>query len=54
MYILVKKIDGEDVIIGSSQGKVSVKDEHMIVYDIPNDEYSPEMINCKIDGFDEV
>jgi hypothetical protein len=53
MFILVKEIDGENVIIGTSYGRSSTGDD-VTVYEIPDSEYSPDMVNSKIDSFEEM
>jgi hypothetical protein len=53
MFILVKEISGENVIIGTSQGN-PISNSDITVYEILDDEYSPDMVNSKIDSFDEM
>ena len=52
MFLLVKEIDGEQIIIGTAQKQVSPSDD-IVIYEIPDDEYSSDMIYSKIDSFDE-
>lgn len=52
MFILVKEIDGEQIIIGTATKQVAGNDG-VTVYEIPDKEYSPDMMHSKLDGFDE-
>lgn len=56
MFILVKEIDDEQIIIGTAQKQVSTQPEGsgVIVYEIPDGEYTSEMIFSRIEGFDEI
>ena len=55
MFLLVKEIDEENVIIGTAQRRVSVESSSsdITVYEISDDEYTPDMINSKIESFEE-
>lgn len=55
MFLLVKEIDDEDVIIGTAQRRVSIESSSpdITVYEISDDEYTPDMINSKIESFEE-
>lgn len=52
MIILVKEIDGDRIIIGTTQHNVAVDDD-ITLYEIPDKEYSSDMILSKLDGFDD-
>ena len=52
MFILVKEIDEEQIIIGTATKQVA-ESEDVIIYEIPDSEYSPDMIHSRLDGFDE-
>lgn len=56
MFILVKEIDNEQIIIGTAQKQVSAQPENsgVTVYEIPDAEYTTEMIFSRIEGFDEI
>lgn len=54
MFILVKNIDGEDVIIGTARKETSVNDSLITIYEISDSEFNPDMIYAKIERFDEV
>lgn len=54
MYILVKEIDGEKIIVGTASKKVVADDKtDTTVYEIPDGEYSSDMIHSRLDSFDE-
>jgi hypothetical protein len=52
MYLLVKNIDGEEIIVGTSQKLV--ENEGITLYEINDGEFEPEMINSILEGYDEV
>lgn len=52
MFILVKEIDNEQIIIGTALRK-TLGGEGVTVYEISDDEYSPDMIYSRLDSFDE-
>jgi hypothetical protein len=57
MFLLVKEIDGERVIIGSAQKRVSAESSEksgITVYEISDEEYTPDMLHAKIEDFEEV
>ena len=56
MFLLVKEIEGENVIIGTAQKQISAEQaaaSNITVYEISDDEYTPDMIHTKIESFDE-
>lgn len=54
MYILVKEIDGENIIVGTARKKVVAGNNvDTTVYEIPDEEYSSDMIHSRLDSFDE-
>lgn len=55
MFLLVKEIDGENVIIGTAQRRIAANSSSpdITVYEISDDEYTPDMIHTKIDSFEE-
>ena len=52
MFLLVKNIDGENIIIGTAQ-KNAVAGADIIVYEILDADYSHDMIYSRLDSFDE-
>lgn len=54
MYLMVKEIDGEQVIIGTSNKDISRARPELTLYEIDDKEFDVEMIYSKLDGFDEV
>lgn len=56
MFLLVKKIDGEDIIIGTAQKSISLQNAEMsgiTIYEISDKEFVPNMVSSKIESFDE-
>ena len=56
MYILVKNIEGDNVIIGTAKKLVSpksVSDENIEIYEISDEEFNSDMLFAKIESFDE-
>lgn len=55
MFLLVKKIDGEDVIIGTAQKRIAAESSSpdIIVYEISDEEYTLDMMHTKIESFEE-
>ena len=56
MFLLVKEIEGENVIIGTAQKRISAEHaeaSNITVYEISDDEYTPDMIHTKIESFEE-
>ena len=55
MFLLAKEIGQENVIIGTAQRRVAVSSSSpdIMVFEISDDEYTPDMINAKIDSFEE-
>lgn len=56
MFLLVKNIDGENIIIGTATKRVSVADYEESgtkIYEINDSEFNSDMINAKIDSFEE-
>ena len=57
MFILAKQIDEELIIIGSAQKKIStqgMEQSGIQVFEIPDNEYTPNMLHSKIDSYEEV
>lgn len=54
MYLMVKEIDGEQIIIGTSNKDISKAKPDVALYEIDDREFKPEMIYSILDGFDEV
>lgn len=54
MYLMVKEIDGEDIIIGTSNRDISKAKPDVTLYEIDDSEFEPAMINSILEGFDEV
>jgi hypothetical protein len=57
MFLLVKEIDGEQVIIGTAQKRVSAQnsaDSGIEVFEISDGEFKSDMIHSKIDSYEEV
>lgn len=55
MYLLVKELNGERVIIGTSHRMLSeayIKNEELEVFQISDDEFSEDMIYSKIEDFE--
>ena len=55
MFLLIKEIAGEHVIIGSAQKTVSARSaeaSRLTVYEISDNEFSTDMIYAKIESFD--
>lgn len=54
MFILVKTIDDEDIIIGTARKETFANDETVTIYEIADNEFKSDMIYAKIESFDEV
>lgn len=56
MFLLVKEIDGERVIIGTAQKRIAAQDSDKTgieVFEISDDEFKTDMIHSKIDSYEE-
>lgn len=56
MFLLVKEIDGENIIIGSAHKRVSVESSEAVgirVFEIPDEEFKPEMIHSILEYYEE-
>jgi len=54
MYLMVKEIEGEPIIIGTSNKDISKARPELTLYEIEDSEFKPEMIYSILEGFDEV
>lgn len=54
MYLMVKEIDGEEIIIGTSNKDISKAKPDVTLYEIDDKDFVPEMIYSILEGFDEV
>jgi hypothetical protein len=56
MFLLVKNINDEEVIIGTARKELSVLNAEttgLKIYEISDEEYNPDMIYSKIEKFEE-
>jgi hypothetical protein len=56
MFLLVKEIDDERIIIGTAQKRISAESSEksgITVYEISDSEFNPDMIHAKIESFEE-
>jgi hypothetical protein len=51
---MVKEIDGDPIIIGTSSKDISKSVSDVTLYEIDDMEFRPEMIYSILEGFDEV
>lgn len=56
MFLIVKEIDGEDIIVGTAKRKVVPEsfNSSVKIYEIADNEFKSDMIYSKIEDFDEV
>ena len=52
MFLLVREIDNEQIIIGTALRKTS-GGKDVTVYEISDEEYSSDMVYSRLDSFDE-
>lgn len=56
MFLLVKEIEGEQVIIGTAQKRISAQNAEksgISIFEIPDEEFKSDMIHAKIDSYEE-